>query len=544
MAHREQSMKSMLRALDNLSIPVHVGGWLLLVLPACFMAAAFWLRAQGGPAWLWFNLDPDYYYLLDALNVLNLTTPGHVYHPGTTVDWLGALILKVAYLGADAKTIITAVLNDPEHHLRLIGGVFVLLNGLAVLALGLAGYRVSGRLPPALLLQLAPGISMLVLKSAFHVKPEALLLASTLVLATVSVLSLKDEWLNRHPLRFAIAFGVVAGFGVATKITAAPVFVLPVLVLYGVGIRAVIVYGVVALAALIVFTLPALAAYDVFFDWMAKVSQGSGAYGGGGPFDWTVYSKNIAKLFKRPAFSVVFVLSGIALVWAAVRHRQARPLPGAEVRLLAGIWIAQGLHVLVVAKQPNVLYMLPSFVLIPLAIVVLFRLTEARETGFGRTAFIFLLALVVVAEGAGISRFAKGVKVDAEIARGADNGRFGRCARVYSYAASSPSYALFLADFVTGARFSGELKKQGPDNDFWLEHYFDQRRVVFRDWQGRQDMKAVLERYPCAVFRGTHWRVTEPLLQKIAPGLSFDGDCSTRHETIKTQGVDCQGATQ
>jgi len=36
------------------------------------MAAAFWTRAQGGPMWLWFNLDPDYFYLLDSLNIINL----------------------------------------------------------------------------------------------------------------------------------------------------------------------------------------------------------------------------------------------------------------------------------------------------------------------------------------------------------------------------------------------------------------------------------------------------------------------------------------
>ena len=110
----------MLKGLVNFSTPGRADRLLLLVLPGCFMVAAFWVRAQGGPAWLWFNLDPDYYYLLDALNVLNLTTPGHVYHPGTTVDWLGALILKVAYLGAGAENIITAVLNDPAGMNRLL----------------------------------------------------------------------------------------------------------------------------------------------------------------------------------------------------------------------------------------------------------------------------------------------------------------------------------------------------------------------------------------------------------------------------------------
>ena len=86
----------------------------LLLLPVAFMAAAFWARAQGGPTWLWFNLDPDYFYLLDALNIINLTTPGHVYHPGTTVQWLAALILQIANLGASGDDLTALVLADPE----------------------------------------------------------------------------------------------------------------------------------------------------------------------------------------------------------------------------------------------------------------------------------------------------------------------------------------------------------------------------------------------------------------------------------------------
>ena len=48
------------------------------MLPLCYVAAALWARQAGGPFWLWYNLDPAYFYLLDALNVLNLTPPGHI----------------------------------------------------------------------------------------------------------------------------------------------------------------------------------------------------------------------------------------------------------------------------------------------------------------------------------------------------------------------------------------------------------------------------------------------------------------------------------
>ena len=527
-------------------VPGLAARWTLLALPLCYIAAALWVRSQGGPSWLWFNLDPDYFYLLDALNIVNLTTPGHVYHPGTTVDWLGALVLWAANPGASADAVTGAVLADPETHLRLIGTVFIVLNALGVLVLGAAGWRVFGDLPAAAFLQLAPFISTVVLKHSIHVKPEALLLLTVLMLAAVAVLTLQPGLPDRHKGRFAAAFGVIAGFGVASKITALPVFLLPLFVLG--GVRPIILYGVWALAALIVFTLPALGAYDVIFAWMAKVSQGTGAYGGAGAgADWNVYLKGILKLFKRPAFHVVFILSGLTLIGAWWRSRQGRPAPAPEVRLLAGIWVAQLAHVLLVAKQPNAIYMIPSFVLIPLALVLVWRLAAgmlADRPGAVRVlgpGLVVLLAALVAAQGYGVSKLGRQLGRDHKAALSIDNGRFGRCARINLYASSNPSFALMLGDYVTGSRFSDRLAAIRPANDYWLEHWWDQSRLVLRGWRGPEDITQVLNRFPCVVYRGTNWRPMDRLMPEAVPGLRFDAKCKAGKETIAVAGVDCDG---
>ena len=113
----------------------------MAALPVVYVAVTLVLRADAMPFWLWHNLDPDYFYLLDSLNIVNLTTPGHVYHPGTTVQWLGALVLKAAYPFTGPGEITGAVLADPERHLRLIGTVIVALNGGALYCLGVVRFR-------------------------------------------------------------------------------------------------------------------------------------------------------------------------------------------------------------------------------------------------------------------------------------------------------------------------------------------------------------------------------------------------------------------
>jgi hypothetical protein len=525
-----------------------VAAWcLILALSICYLAVSLAALSTGGPLWLWFNVDPDYFYLFDALNIVNLTTPGQVYHPGTTVQWLGALILKAANPLTGAEAITGQVLADPEPHLRLIASTFVVFNTLGVVALGAVGYRVFGDLLAVAVLGMAPFISMVVLKNSYHVKPEGLLLLTVLALAVVSVLSLKPGLLERRRRRFAVAFGVIAGFGVATKITALPVFLLPLLVL-GEG-RAIVLYGIAALAALLLFTLPALGAYDVFFAWMATVSQGTGAYGAGpaGVVDWAAYPKSVFHLFKRPAFHVVFVLSVLTLVLAAWRRRQERPLPAPEVRLLAGIALAQFVHVLLVAKQPSAHYLIPSFSLITLAFVLVWRLAVAwlAEGGSGervlRTGVAMILVALIAGQGYGVFKLFRELSEGRSIALTIDDGHFGNCARIYAATASSKSFALLNGDYITGSRFAEQLAGLGPANDYWLEQSWHDSPLVFRGWRGPQNLSRVLERYPCAVFRSSRWITVEQALREIIPDLKFDATCSTRDETIVTVSVDCSG---
>ncbi|MDA1089894.1 MAG: hypothetical protein O3A85_06240 [Proteobacteria bacterium] len=532
---------------DTPTILTKPGFWAqcsLAVLPVGYMVMAFLVRAQGGPVWLWFNLDPDYFYLFDSLNIINLTTPGHVYHPGTTVQWLGALILKVVHWGAAAEVITAKVLADPESSLSLISTVFILINGVCAWVVGRVALRVFGEALAAWFLQMAPVISMVILKHSFHVKPEALLLATGLLLTAVSVLSLSPGLLARRRWRFAVAFGVLAGFGVATKITAFPIFLLPLFVLAGAGdriwdgLKPMALYGVAALVALIIFTLPAMGAYDVFFNWMMTVSQGNGAYGGTVPVDQLVaYPLQVLKLFKRPAFHVPFILGVVAVIFAL--RRRTGPAP--EVRLLAGVLVAQFAHALLIAKQPNAIYMIPSFVLIPLAFVLVWRLGErllARRFFLGMA---ILLAILVVAQGVGVSKLIREAAANRDQALSVNMDRFKGCARVYSYAASSRSYALLLGDYVTGGRFGRLLGATGPSHDYWLEHWWDQRRMIFRDWRGPTDMSRTLKGYPCVVYRATNWPTVERLLPQLISGPVVDKICKAGVETIATKGVDCDG---
>jgi hypothetical protein len=97
---------------------------------------------------MWHRIDPNYAYLINALKILNLTTLGHVDHPGTSVQWLGALVLKVSYLTTSSAHIIETVLANPETHIQRITLVIVWLNTGILLVAKLVGLSVFRNIPP------------------------------------------------------------------------------------------------------------------------------------------------------------------------------------------------------------------------------------------------------------------------------------------------------------------------------------------------------------------------------------------------------------
>jgi hypothetical protein len=518
-----------------------------LVLPACYVAASLILRTDSGPFWLWFNLDPDYFYLLDALNLVNLTTPGHVAHPGTTVQVLGALVLKAGYPALDAEVITATVLDDPEFHLRRISTAIIGLNAAALAAAGIIGYSVFASFIPALLLQTAPFLSMLTLKHGFHAKPEALLVFAVLVLFMIVVMALRPGVLNGElegkRNRYAIAFGLVAGFAVATKLTAAPIFVLP-LVLLG-NFRAIAVYGFAALLAVVLFTLPAAGGYGDFLNWNWQVLKGSGAYGSGEAtvIDMARYPADVAKLLRRPVVSVVLVLSlaAVAASWRRAR-KSGQPLP-APVLALAGVCLAQAAQVLVVAKQPAAHYMIPSYMLSALSLALLHQILHGVSGRPKRVSqgFALLLAVLVAAQGGAVYRQDREFRQKTEAAL-APEGRFEACTRIYFYAASSRSYALLLADLVTGGRFAGRLQSRLPGGDYWFEDWYKHLPTEIRDAAGPRTAASAINGAPCLMIRGTTPVHALAYLKETAPGFEFDTSCGVGDETILLKGARCDGS--
>lgn len=518
----------------------------LAALPVCFAVLSWYLRDHAGPFWQWNLLDPSYFYLLDSLNLLNGNPPGHIYHPGITVHTFGALLIKLRLLVVGG--VVGDVLTDPEIYLRWLSNGYIALNAISLALVGVVARRVFGNLLPALVCQLAPFMSTIVVKHAFLPKPEAMLVAVTLALIALALAAFQDGLAPRSRDRLAICFGLLGGFVGATKLTAVPVMVLPLFVLR--GWRPFMIYAAISALAFAVFFVPAHGKEMAFIEYLGRVATTTGPHGSGakGMILADVYFSSIGQILKRPSLKVSLILSLLTLLICFIgRHRGARVALG-EVWMLIGVNAAQLAQAMMVAKQPTAFYMIPSYMLAAISILLSVRLIWSMRPERWRVPFdpaiagALAFAIFVAAQTAGVERLVNEMSHLRDEARQSDPEKFKVCARIYVYAASTPVYAMFLANYVTDKNFSRQLAQKFPANDFWINDWWEWEATRLEDWRGERNFTEVRAAYPCMYVRGARPGAVEKYLADQPGGTAgFDFSCKAGIEKIAVLGVDCQG---
>lgn len=513
----------------------------LWVLPLAFTALLFVLRNSSLPFWQSFNLDPDYYYLLNGLRIVEGLAPTDVSHPGTPVQVVIAAVLRLMHPFAATAEIVDLVLADAERHLMAATTLIYLMVGAALWLMGRSIFLATGLLAPALLAQSAPFLSRIIPKFALHPKPEPfLVIAVALLVAALMPLTRARPPEDRH----AAFAGIAVALGIACKVHFVVLGIVPLLLL---DRRRFLIYAGTGAAALVVFVAPMLPSWDIWTGWIGRMIVGSGAYGEGAQtvIDTARYPKAVGKLFGSKLVMTATLVLGMVQLALYVRLRRRGLIErDRTARLLAGILVAQVLVVLSVAKQPAAHYLVPALLLTGPALACLYLMS--RRVMPARPHDRVWLGLAVVL---GLSQAAQMVRQNVEIAgwtRDAQSlsmERFDGCAKIFLDAASAQSFAFQRGDMNALGRYSPKLATLFPADEYtWFtnDHTWWKRGLM--QWNRPAELADVLGRYPCAVFRGNQpWTATSEA-QRLIPGFRFDARCEIGEETLFTKGVGCDGA--
>jgi len=445
------------------------------------------------------NYDPDYIYLLNSLNILLDKGIGHYDHPGTTLQVLGSWIIKTSHLirTGTLANLQVDVLANPEFYLEAISKAVILINALLIFVIGATAHRLTKSYWQSSLLQLSPFFAATILNNSLtKVSPEILLLTAILILI---ILILRTLGSTDHPKQHAIAFATVIGFGIATKITFAPIALIPLFVLSKWKNRA--FYLVMIPVAFVLFTLPIISAYRKFINWIFALFSHTGRYGTGKEaiIDPVVYFRNIVGAIQWvPAFSIILALAIIGVFASLFAIKEKTNVYKTERRLLIGTILAQLFGILMVAKQPGTHYMIPLFLLSGLELFLLFRLIQYNSPSSKARIFSHLVVVIATVYALGITSFDV-VRVHKMLSQEKNElyaihakleNDFHDYGKIYYFRSSTPVNALKFGDALSLEANSNSLKNMY--NDFY---YYEIGQYKFFNWDKEVGLDELRAKY-------------------------------------------------
>jgi len=462
----------------------------LCLVPASF----FYIHSQlfPPPAVHAFYGDPDYGYLLNSLLIVCGLAPAHIDHPGTLLQLLGALVIRLKYFwghpgGAD---IVSAVLLAPYEYLRLISEVMIAILAGAALLFGLGLNRLGYSLLVAMIAQSAP----LWLPDAWiysvHVSPEILI---PVVGFGVAYLLLRIRCLNHCSNKEAAILGALLGAGLALKMNMLPLLIF---VLVPSERRSRLIAIAAVPCAFVVSTIPIWPRYGALFDWLERITTHQATYGTGNA-GWfpavSVLASNFALLIQEnPAFFYLLILLPIV---AAASHLKR----SSDRRLLVCCWVALIVLFSMVMKQVATRYLLPSTAV--WAVLVPLIMSQNRYPGRHvlRAITVLILAAAIFTGGKKmvISRYSSLQEERQILDFFRELEPYRDCARIYGAGVPYVEFALHLGNLAAFETFAGRLQELYPDTIFY-ENFPEQFRS-FGQGFSRKKVEEIMGRKKCEI---------------------------------------------
>ncbi|MFH0866701.1 MAG: hypothetical protein V1904_10930 [Bacteroidota bacterium] len=373
--------------------------FVLIVLPVLYFATGFFFQLERGFYFI-NSVDPEYCYLFNSLNISQFTLKvWHVDHPGTPIQLLGALVIRVVHLFCGKEPLLQDVMHNSAFYARAITVTIFSLSSIALLTLGRVAFRLYENIFTALFFQLTPFASYLVLTLILRINPEhvavfSVILLSILVLKYLNRPKPSGKWIDWY----LIGFAFVAGFTVAVKVTFLPLVFVPFFLFKGFIMKA--FYIIFSGISFILFILPVLYyRHEYFFGWIKSLFVHSGVYGAGKAniIDKNAYVNALHTTFSfNFLFSFVFILVVIACLGYLLPFVKKRFRNDGYYKLLIGIVLAMIMQILLIAKQFSYHYLTPALLLITLGFFTVSEIFLKKTNILVRNLIFVVLAVYIL----------------------------------------------------------------------------------------------------------------------------------------------------
>ena len=425
---------------------------LLVAVPVAALSFFSPLEKWRGPAYLVGNLDPDYAYLFNSLNILNGIPPGHRDHPGTPVQTWGGLTLRVKYPKDTRAEITERVLKDPESAMSTLSFSLATLCTLVLILAGIVAADAFGSVWAGLAFQLFPMLSPFYWDFLVRMTPDLLSMnLACLFLALCCRYYFKGEIGTKQ----ARTLGIVFGIAVASKVTAIPVILIPLYLCRKNRKVALTLLGAGAVTFLVCIAPILRKGAGYFLIWNYQLLTHSGNYGGGeaGLPSFSMWSSSALNLLTSVWMYPAVIALGLVL---------ATQLKGSSKKLLGLSLALLFVQLAIVAKHPAGRYLMPAFsacsVILAMGVLRLKQSWQAATVCSLLAAFAFSYPLTRAHDHQKIiERTTAQELLQVEIQRQG-------CRTMVSFSnASSQVYGLFFGDSFARGSYAASLDRLYPE---------------------------------------------------------------------------------
>jgi hypothetical protein len=456
---------------------------ILLIIPFIIFISSLLLNKAEGNYPIVNFYDPDYVYLVNSLNIAQFESVGHVDHPGTPVQIIGAGVILTKYLiSGQSESIVSSVLNNPEEYISAINKVLVVFLSFAIFILGYITYKFYSKIFMSLFLQTSCFASTFAILSLTRITPELLLMTIQIVVI-ISILFFINKKFD-YGLKFILLFSFLTALGIATKITYAPLFFIPFFLFK--GLKDKILYFFFTIISILVCVIPALSATNIlyFYKWVKGLLTHGGIYGKGAKefLNPGEIFQNLKMICVNDSLLIlVFLIVIMTIILRIIFKKNFRISNDVYFQILLGIFISISFQIFIVAKHYGVngdRYLIPSFMfIIPSIYFSISNLLLIFEKKFLLKYFyIIYLGLTIFFLSSGLHLIRTWIR-DLEYLKKSSldyreeiKNKYSDASKVWSYGVSSQEFALHFGTSLASTqieKYQNYLSNVYPNEFFW-----------------------------------------------------------------------------
>lgn len=304
-------MKCANRFLEHIKKPKNIS-YIIWVLPLFHLLLSAIAHQKIGYFFL-NSRDPEYFHLISgvAISIFKFD-PSYIDHPGIPIQIIIAIASRITFFFSDNKDIIQDVIQHPEVYIFASNLLFNIMLSLIIGVIGYKTIKYTGDFRAGLLLQLGFFANMNLIAASGRLTPEGFMLMPLGLLILLMIKYLYDEIPGERWRSYLIQFSILMGWGLATKLSFAPFFLIPLIIIPTLKRKALLMG--LSIVAFLLIAFPVISHLNQFWEWTSQMFIHSGKWGQGEAsfMSFAKLPERIVILYKMDPLT--FILLGALLL--------------------------------------------------------------------------------------------------------------------------------------------------------------------------------------------------------------------------------------